>query len=74
MNFDGLGSAMQLTRDLNFAYLKRELQRLAPQARYDDRLLKRAAMIRLIGPTLSPEADHDLAFEVLSRSLSSHQG
>lgn len=73
MAYDGLGQAMQLTRDLNFAYLKRELQRLAPQAQYDDRLLKRAAMIHLIGPALSPEADYDLAFEVLSRSLSSHQ-
>ena len=69
MNFDGLGEAMQFTRDLNFAHLKNELKRLAPRARFDDRLLKRAAMIRLLGPALNPEVDHDLVFEILSRSL-----
>jgi hypothetical protein len=69
MNFDGLGEAMQFTRDLNFAHLKNELKRLAPRAHFDDRLLKRAAMIRLIGPALNPEVDHDLAFEILSRSM-----
>ena len=69
MNYNGLGEAMQFTRDLNFAHLKNELKRLAPGARFDDRLLKRAAMIRLLGPALNPEVDHDLAFEILSRSL-----
>jgi hypothetical protein len=69
MNYAGLGEAMQLTRDLNFTHLKNELKRLAPGARFDDRLLKRAAMIRLLGPALNPEVDHDLAFEILSRSL-----
>jgi hypothetical protein len=69
MNYAGLGEAMQLTRDLNFAHLKNELKRLAPGARFDDRLLKRAAMVRLLGPALNPEVDHDLAFEILSRSL-----
>ena len=69
MNYAGLGEAMQLTRDLNFAHLKNELKRLTPGARFDDRLLKRAAMIRLLGPALNPEVDHDLAFEILSRSL-----
>jgi hypothetical protein len=69
MNYNGLGEAMQFTRDLNFAHLKNELKRLAPGARFDDRLLKRAAMIRLIGPALNPEVDHNLAFEILSRSL-----
>ena len=69
MNYDGLGEAMQFTRELNFNHLKNELKRLAPGARFDNRLLKRAAMIRLIGPALNPEVDHDLAFEILSRSL-----
>ena len=69
MSYAGLGEAMQLIRDLNFAHLKNELKRLAPGALFDDRLLKRAAMIRLIGPALNPEVDHDLAFEILSRSL-----
>ncbi len=69
MNYDGLGDAMQFTRDLNFTHLKNELRRLAPQASYDDRLLKRAALVRLLGPALNPETDHDLAFEILARSL-----
>ena len=69
MNYDGLDDAMQLSRDLNFTHLKNELRRLAPQASYDDRLLKRAALVRLLGPALNPETDHDLAFEILARSL-----
>ncbi|OHB25139.1 MAG: hypothetical protein A2X84_09050 [Desulfuromonadaceae bacterium GWC2_58_13] len=69
MNYDGFGDAMQLTRDLNFAHLKNTLRRLAPQAGYDDRLLKRATLVRVLGPTLSPEGDLDLAFEILARSL-----
>ena len=69
INYSGLGEAMQLTRDLNFAHLKNELRRLSPQAVYDDRLLRRAALIRLLGPALSPETDLDLAFEILARSL-----
>lgn len=69
MNYDGLGAAMQFTRDLNFAHLKKELRRLAPQAVYDDRLIKMAALVRLLGSTLKPEVDLDLAFEILARSL-----
>lgn len=69
INYDGLGALMKLTRELNFTYLKNELRRLAPQAVFDDRLLKRAALVRVIGPALSPETDLDLAFEILARSL-----
>lgn len=68
MNYDGLGEAMQFTRDLNFSHLKNELRRLAPQAEYDDRLIKRAALSRLLGAALNPETDLDLAFEILARS------
>lgn len=69
INYDGLGDAMQITRELNFAHLKSELRRLAPQAVYDDRLLKRAGLVHLLGLNLSPESDLDLAFEILARSL-----
>lgn len=69
MSYEGLGDAMQFTRDLNFSYVKSELRRLAPKARYNDRLLKRAALIRLLGPALDPETSYDLAFEILARSL-----
>jgi hypothetical protein len=69
MSYDGLDEAMQVSRDLNFGYLKNALRRLAPQATYNDRLLKRAALVKVLGPALSPEADLDLAFEILARSL-----
>jgi hypothetical protein len=69
LSYDGLGDAMQLTRDLNFNYLKTELQRLAPQASYDERMIKRAGLVRVLGPILSPEIDLDLAFEIMACGL-----
>ena len=69
LSYDGLGAAMQISRDLNFNYLKTALRRHAPLAGYDDRLLKRAVLIRLLGPTLNPETDLDLAVEILARGL-----
>jgi len=69
LTYDGFGAAQQMTSGQNFTLLKMELQRLAPRARFDERLLKRPTMVRLLGPTLTPEADLDLAFEVLARCL-----
>ena len=69
MSYTGLGEARQMTRELNFTYLLKELQRSAPQARYNDRLLTRVAQVQVLGPILSPESDLDLAFEILSQSL-----
>jgi hypothetical protein len=69
MTYDGLGAAMQMSRELNFAYLLNELRRLCPGAAYDDRLLNRAGQVRLLGPAQSPETNLDLAAEILARSL-----
>lgn len=69
MVYDGLGAAMKLSRELNFAYLASELRRLCPAAGYDDRLLKRLGQVRLLGPAQNPETNLDLAFEILARSL-----
>ncbi|MCJ7547037.1 MAG: hypothetical protein MUP30_09505 [Deltaproteobacteria bacterium] len=69
MIYDGLGAAMQLTRELNFTYLIRELRRLSPGAAYDDRLRNRAGLVRLLGPALDPETNLDLAVEILARAL-----
>jgi hypothetical protein len=69
MTYDGFGAAMKLTRDLNFAFLKSELRRLCPGAGFDDRLLNRLGQVRLLGPTLNPETNLDLAFEILARNL-----
>ena len=73
MNYTGLGSALQLSCDLNFTYLKNELRRRAPQAAFDDRLLRRGELIRVLGQPLRAETDLDLAFEILARSLREQQ-
>ncbi len=69
LDYTGLGEALQISRDLNFNYLKNELRRRAPQAGYDDRLLRRGELIRVLGQPLNPENDLDLAFEVLARCM-----
>lgn len=58
-----------MSRDLNFSHLRNELQRLAPRALYDDRLLKRAGVVHVLGKSLSPDTDLDLALEILARCL-----
>ena len=69
IDYSGLGETRQMTCDLNFTYLLNELRRLAPQARYNDRLLTRVGQVQTLGPVLNPESDLDLAFEILSQSL-----
>jgi len=73
MVYDGFGAAMKLTRELNFTFLKSELRRLCPTAGFDDRLSNRRGQVRLLGPTLNPETNLDLAFEILARNLRSPQ-
>ncbi len=74
MSYEGFGAEMKLSRELNFTHLTSELRRLCPGVRYDDRLLNRAGQARLLGPTLNPETNLDLAAEILARSLRSGVG
>jgi hypothetical protein len=69
MTFDGLGEAMKLSRELNFAHLTNELRRLCLAAVFDDRLVSQMGQVRLLGPGLNPETNLNLAVEVLARSL-----
>ncbi len=69
MDYTGLGEARQITHDLNFTYLLKELQRLSPQAHYNDQLLTRVGQAQMLGQVLNPESDLDLAFAILSQSL-----
>jgi hypothetical protein len=69
MTYDGLGSAMETSGERNFTTLTSELHRLSPGAVYDDRLLQRIEQVRLLGSTLGPENNLDLAVEILARSL-----
>jgi hypothetical protein len=69
ISYEGLGAAMKPSREQNFAHLTSELRRLCPKAVYDDRLLARAAQVRLLGPAQSLEGNLDLAADILARSL-----
>jgi hypothetical protein len=69
LDFAGLGVARQLTRNLNFGYLKEELRRRAPQALFDDRLLNLAGQVRLLGTAFDPKNHLDLAMAILARTL-----
>lgn len=69
MSYDGFGSAMKMSQELNFAYLTRELRRLSLGADYDERLVHRVGQVRLLGPAQNLEAGLDLAAEILGRGL-----
>lgn len=69
VTYEGLGEAMKLSRGMNFTYLISELHRLSSGAAYDDRLLKRIGQVRLLGPTINPDTNMDIAIEILVRSL-----
>lgn len=69
MTYDGFGSGMKHSRELNFAFLISELRRLAPQAVYDDRLLNRGGQVRLLGPAQYLENHLELAAEILAQAL-----
>lgn len=69
LKFEDLGEAMKMSRELNFGFLLSEIQRLSPNAVYDDRLQKHIGQARLLGPTLRPETNLELAVEILARSM-----
>jgi hypothetical protein len=69
LHFEGLGSSMQLTREANFSCLLGELRQRCTGALYDDRLLNRSIMSRLLGPARSTGSDLDLAETILARTL-----
>jgi hypothetical protein len=73
LSYDGFGTAMKMSRELNFAYLSGELRRLCPDALYDDRLLSRVGQARVLGPVQNLEKNLDLAAEILARCLRSSQ-
>lgn len=71
VRFEGLGPALRPTKAMNFAYLVTELRSSSQEAVYDDRLLRRAGQVKLLGPALNPEANLSLAVEILARCLRS---
>ncbi len=67
MVYGGLGTKMKPSREMNFIQLVTELRLRCPAAGYDERLLNRAGQARLLGPVLRPEANLDIAVEILAR-------
>ena len=67
--YDSLGTALQQTRQANFAYLLEELRRRSSEAIYDDRLQNRAGQVQLLGPSLRPENHMNIATSLLAKVL-----
>jgi hypothetical protein len=67
--YDALGPARGLTRSANFVQLAAELRRRCSRARYDERLLNRAGLAALLGPSLSPEENLIVATALLAKAL-----
>jgi hypothetical protein len=69
LSYDSLGPARSASGAANFANLLSELRRRCPSARYDERLLSRAAQAALLGPSLRPEDHLAVATALLSKAL-----
>ena len=67
MVYDSLDAEMKPSQEMNFSFLVAELRRRCPAAVYDDRLLKRAGQVKLLGPTLNPDTNLGLAVEIMDR-------
>jgi hypothetical protein len=60
---------MKPSGEMNFNYLVAELRQRCPSAFYDDRLLRRAEQVKLLGPLLNPDNHLDLAVEILAKGF-----
>jgi hypothetical protein len=69
MVYSGLGQEMKPSGEMNFNYLVAELRQRCPSAFYDDRLLRRAEQVKLLGPLLNPDNHLDLAVEILAKGF-----
>lgn len=68
LDYTTLGANRQLSRDANFNWICAELRRCCPDAAWDDRLQTRPGIVQLLGPTLSPECNLDLAITLIAKS------
>lgn len=60
---------MDPTRRANFSRVVRHLKAACEQATWDQRLQRRLAQSRVLGPTLRPERHLDVAIDLLTRDL-----
>ena len=66
LEYMGLGKRIQPTRGANFMALLKLVRLQAPQAQFDDRLLKHAGLVQILGPTLDPGTNTYLASALLA--------
>jgi hypothetical protein len=69
LDYTSLGSARRPSRVENFTCLVAELRRCCPLAKFDNRLMNRAAQAALLGPLLDPEANLDVSTALLAKAL-----
>src|SRR5690606_35436636 len=67
LRFEGLGDALQPSRTANFNTLVTLLRQWAPDARFDERLRRRAVQAQILGRMLSPEDHFELAVALVAR-------
>ncbi len=69
LDYNSLGSSRKPSRLENFTYLVAELRRCCPGARYDERLMNRAAQAVLLGSLFNPEEQLVIATALLAKVL-----
>jgi hypothetical protein len=69
LDYRSLAGELLPSRQANFARVVAELRRRCPQAAYDERLASPAGQAQLLGPTLPPAENLDVAISVLAAAL-----
>lgn len=69
LDYNSLGSVRKPSRSENFTYLVAELRRCCSGARYDERLMNRAAQAVLLGSLFNPEEQLVIATALLAKVL-----
>ena len=67
--YESLGDQMQPSRPANFTLLTNLLRQRCTTAKYDQRLLQKAAQKQLLGSSLDPEEHLHIAISLLAKSL-----
>ncbi|MEJ2492229.1 MAG: hypothetical protein P8Y84_11530 [Desulfuromonadales bacterium] len=69
MTYEGFGDAMKPSREMNHNLFVNRVRQRCPEALYDDRLMRRAAQVQLLGPLLDPDRYLELAVDILLTTL-----
>jgi len=68
LDFKGLGESLKPSRMLNMQVLLQKLRHVAPDAAFDERLMRRTSQAQMLGPGLDPDVDLPLASALLAMS------